>query len=114
MITLILIIFACSGVYAIVGNIIVYFTLIHRGIPVRSLWARTPTYLYRICAKATPSVGKSLRRFAFSTDIAFFFCNAGGTPPYPIHAIAYAATQFVKAEGENLALPFACLGKMPV
>ena len=72
MTTLVLIIFVCCVTYAVVGNLIVYVILVQRGIPVRSLWAGTPTYLYRICLDATPSVGKSLRRFAFSTDIAFF------------------------------------------
>jgi hypothetical protein len=71
MFTLLSIVLVLSGVYAIFGNIAIYFILVRRGIPVRTIWAGTPTYLYRICVKASPPVGQRLRRFAFSTDVAF-------------------------------------------
>jgi hypothetical protein len=63
--------FALSVLYAVLGNAVVYFILLRRGVPTRSLWAGTPFYLYRVCLGAGPTVGVRLRRFAYSTDIAF-------------------------------------------
>jgi hypothetical protein len=63
--------FVFSGLYAVLGNIIVYFILIRRKVTLRSIWAGTPGYLYRICVKERAIVGSRLRRFAFSTNIAF-------------------------------------------
>jgi hypothetical protein len=67
----IVIIFTFSVLYAVLGNVIVYLILIRRRVPVRSIWAGTPGYLYRICVKERTIVGNRLRRFALSTNIAF-------------------------------------------
>ena len=66
-----IIVFAVSSLYAVFGNVAVYLILSRRRVPMRSLWAGTPGYLYRVCKEATPVVGTSLQRFAFSTNIAF-------------------------------------------
>ena len=63
-------IFVFCVVYAVFGNLVVYLILSRRGVPMRFMWAGTPTYLYRVCAKS-PDVGVALRRFAASTNIAF-------------------------------------------
>ena len=64
-------VFALCVLYAVLGNALVYAILLRRGVPVRSLWAGTPVYLYRVCLEATPPVSKHLQRLAFSTNIAF-------------------------------------------
>jgi hypothetical protein len=66
-----LIAFAVAVLYAVLGNVAVYIVLMRRGVPVRSMWAGTPGYLYRVCARADGIVGAALRRFALSTNIAF-------------------------------------------
>jgi hypothetical protein len=68
---LFIIIFAFSCLYAVLGNIVVYFILIRRKVPLRFIWAGTPGYLYRICSKERTIVGDRLRLFALSTNIAF-------------------------------------------
>ena len=70
--------FAVSALYAVVGNAAVAWVLIRRSVPVRFLWSGTPGYLYRICAENTTTVGKYLRRFAFSTNVAFLVAAAIG------------------------------------
>ena len=67
---LIMVLFALSVVYAVVGNAVVYVVLLRRKVPVRSIWAGVPTYLYRVCAHADSKAGTALRRFALSTDVA--------------------------------------------
>lgn len=67
---LLMVLFAMSVVYAVIGNAVVYFVLLRRKVPVRSIWAGVPTYLYRVCANADSKVGTALRRFALSTDVA--------------------------------------------
>jgi hypothetical protein len=67
---ILIIIFVASVSFAVLGNAIVYIILVHRKVPLRSFWAGTPGYLYRVCVNS-PSVGTRLRRFAFSTNIAF-------------------------------------------
>jgi hypothetical protein len=67
---LIMVLFALSVVYAVVGNAVVYVVLLRRKVPVRSIWAGVPTYLYRVCANADSKVGTALRRLALSTDVA--------------------------------------------
>jgi hypothetical protein len=62
--------FALSVAYAVIGNAAVYVILRRRQVPVRHMWAGTPTYLYRVC-RDTPEVGARLRRFAASTDVVF-------------------------------------------
>jgi len=64
-------VFAISIGYAVIGNAAVLWILIRRGVQVRFLWSGTPGYLYRICAENTSTVGKGLRGFALSTNIAF-------------------------------------------
>ena len=64
--------FVFSVLYAVLGNLVVYLILSRRQIPMRFVWAGTPTYLYRVC-RQTPEVGLKLRRFAASTDVAFVF-----------------------------------------
>lgn len=66
-----ILLFALSVLYAVLGNVFVYGILIRRKIQVRSLWAGTPGYLYRVCATETAIIGPGLRRFALSTNIAF-------------------------------------------
>ncbi len=78
MIDLLLIIFALSVLYAVLGNAIVRVILRRRGVPVRWLWAGTPGYLYRVCAQATPTVGNHLRGFAYSTDVAWLIAMISG------------------------------------
>jgi hypothetical protein len=73
-----IIIFSFYVLYAVLGNIIVYFILIHRKVPLRSIWAGTPAYLYRICVRERTLVGDSLRRFAFTTNVAFLVAMALG------------------------------------
>jgi hypothetical protein len=67
---LIMVLFALSVVYAVIGNAVVYVVLLRRKVPVRSIWAGVPTYLYRVCANADSKVGTALRRLALSTDVA--------------------------------------------
>ena len=67
---LIMVLFALGVVYAVIGNAVVYVVLLRRKVPVRSIWAGVPTYLYRVCATADSKVGTALRRFALSTDVA--------------------------------------------
>lgn len=66
-----ILIFAFCGIYAVLGNVIVYFVLIRRKVPLRSIWAGTPGYLYHICLRERVIVSTRLRRFALSTNIAF-------------------------------------------
>jgi hypothetical protein len=61
--------FGFSVLYAVLGNAAVYFILRHREVPMRSIWAGTPGYLYRVCC-GTSVAGLGLRRFALSTNIA--------------------------------------------
>jgi len=68
---LVIVVFLLSVLYAVLGNTVVYVILIRRKVPLRSLWAGTPGYLYRVCKEATPIVSTGLQRFAFSTNIAF-------------------------------------------
>jgi hypothetical protein len=68
---LLIIIFALSIAYAVIGNVVVYVILIRRKVPVRFLWAGTPGYLYRICANQSGLVSSGLRKFALSTNILF-------------------------------------------
>ena len=63
--------FAAAVLYAVVGNVVVYFALRRRSVTLRPLWAGTPGYLYRVCVDAGAVVGMGLTRFAFSTVIAF-------------------------------------------
>ncbi len=70
MTTVLIFAFALSVLYAVLGNVVVYFILLRRGVPVRFLWSGTPGYLYRVCARATPSVSDRLRRFSYSTNVA--------------------------------------------
>lgn len=63
-------IFALSVVYAVLGNVVVFVILSRRRVPMRFMWAGTPTYLYRVCRRSS-AVGVLLRRFAASTDVAF-------------------------------------------
>jgi len=67
---LIMVLFALSVVYAVIGNAVVYVVLLRRKVPIRAIWAGVPTYLYRACANADSKVGTALRRFALSTDVA--------------------------------------------
>jgi len=67
---LLMILFAMSVVYAVIGNAVVYVVLLRRKVPIRAIWAGVPTYLYRACANADSKVGTALRRFALSTDVA--------------------------------------------
>jgi hypothetical protein len=62
-----------SVVYAVFGNVAVYLLLLRRHVPMKSLWAGAPGYLYRL----TPG-GTALRRFALTTNVAFvvaIFCG---------------------------------------
>ena len=63
-------IFVLSIVYAVLGNVVVYLILSRRKVPMRSMWAGTPTYLYRVC-RQSPVVGVVLCRFVASTNVAF-------------------------------------------
>lgn len=65
-----ILIFVFSVAYAVLGNVAVYVILARREVPIRFMWAGTPTYLYRLC-RQSPAVGVALRRFAASTDVAF-------------------------------------------
>ena len=67
---------ALSGLYAIFGNIVVYVVLIDRKIPVSFMWSGTPFYLYRVCGREPDKTGIVLKRFALSTNIAFFLTFA--------------------------------------
>ncbi len=75
---LLIIIFALSVLYAVLGNIIVYIILIRRKVGLRFIWTGTPGYLYRVCLKERTIVGNRLCRFAFSTNIAFLVAVATG------------------------------------
>jgi hypothetical protein len=61
--------FTGTVIYAVLGNAAVYVILVRRKIPVGFGWAGTPGYLYRICARASPTMPR-LRTFALSTNIA--------------------------------------------
>lgn len=65
-----------SGLYAIVGNIAVHAALVERKVPVRFMWSGTPFYLYNLCVREPEKAGIGLRKFAFSTNIAFFLAFA--------------------------------------
>jgi hypothetical protein len=69
---LVTILFTLSVLYAVLGNAIVYLILIRRKARMSTMWAGTPGYLYRVCVNEPTIVGPRLRRFAFSTNIAFF------------------------------------------
>ena len=69
--TVLIVAFGLSVLYAVLGNVVVYWLLVRRRVAVRFFWSGTPGYLYRVCAQATPSVGIHLRRFAYSTNVAF-------------------------------------------
>jgi hypothetical protein len=69
---------APCGLYALLGNLMVYGILNRRKVQLSSLWAGTPGYLYRVCARETEVVGPTLRRFALSTNIAFLMAMVFG------------------------------------
>jgi hypothetical protein len=71
MIDLLVLLLAVCIVYAVIGNAVVFVLLTRRKVPLRFMWAGTPTYLYRACVDAGSNVGAGLRRFAFSTNVAF-------------------------------------------
>jgi hypothetical protein len=60
------VVFIISVAYAVFGNVAVYWLLLRRHVPVKSLWAGAPGYLYRLTL-----AGTALRRFSLSTNIAF-------------------------------------------
>jgi hypothetical protein len=62
------------GVYAVVGNFLVYAMLVQRQIPVQFLWASTPGYLVRVCSENASLAGTKLLWFARSTVVALFVC----------------------------------------
>jgi hypothetical protein len=68
---LLVIAFAVSLVYAVLGNGLVYVLLARRGVAMRSMWVGTPGYLYRLCVGAEPPVRAWLKWFALSTNIVF-------------------------------------------
>jgi histidine triad (HIT) family protein len=70
--------FLLSAAYALLANLAVYFALAGRGVSMRAFWVGTPGYLYRVCVRAQPPVGASLRRIAFSSTIAFVLALALG------------------------------------
>jgi hypothetical protein len=63
--------FVLSVTYAVLGNAIVCLVLIRRKVSLSFFLAGTPGYLYRVCAQAGPVVGTPLRRFAWTTNVAF-------------------------------------------
>jgi hypothetical protein len=65
-----MILFAVSAMTGVLGNLVVYIVLIHRGVTIRHLWAGTPGYLYRLCVRNEPEVGVRLRRMAFVAHVA--------------------------------------------
>jgi hypothetical protein len=64
-----LFLFVLTVGYAVIGNAVVYVVLARRKVPVRFMWAGTPTYLYKVCVGAESTVGAGLRRFAFTTNV---------------------------------------------
>ena len=70
-------IFVFSALYAVISNIIVYSALKRRKIPLPFGRSGMPGYLYRVCAKE-PTVGTALRRFAFSTNVAYVIAFLSG------------------------------------
>ncbi len=68
-------VYLCFGLcfaYAVTGNAIVFLLLRRRKVPLNFMWSGTPGYLYRRCVDSGAAVGVTLRRFALSTNIAFF------------------------------------------
>ncbi|ABI81832.1 hypothetical protein Pcar_3212 [Syntrophotalea carbinolica DSM 2380] len=67
------------GLYAVIGNFVVYTILVWRGVSVDFLWAGTPGYLAKVCSKNIGLVGAKLTWVARSTDIAFIVVFLGGS-----------------------------------
>ena len=68
---IIYLLFFISGVYAIVGNLVVYNLIVKRGVTVKRFFAGYPGYLYSICVKSDV-VSNRVTRFALSTNYALF------------------------------------------
>ena len=66
-----LVMFATSVLYAVLGNLAVYFALRSSGIPTRSSMASVPGYLYRICSGSGESVSPKIRQLSWSTNVAW-------------------------------------------
>lgn len=71
-------VFAISTLYAGLADSVVYALLVRRGAKPRILWAGTPGYLYRVCARSGPLVGAGLRRLALSAGVASLAAIASG------------------------------------
>lgn len=63
--------FSAVGIYAVLGNLIAYTMLASHGVPVRFIFAGVPGYVYRASVEAGLGVSTNLRRFCFSTSVAF-------------------------------------------
>ena len=75
--------FALVATYAVLGNMVVYFVLVQRQVPVRFIWAGTPCYLAGVCSKHEP--GTKLLWFARSTDVAFLIGLLLGVSIFSVH-----------------------------
>ena len=62
--------FAICIAYGAIGNAVVLLILRRRKMPLRLIWSGTPFYLYGVCNRSSPPVGKVLTGVALSTNIA--------------------------------------------
>jgi hypothetical protein len=67
--SLALLAFVLTVLYAVVGNTMVLLILIRRKAPLRFMWSGTPFYLYGMCNRLSPP-SPALKAFALSTNIA--------------------------------------------
>ena len=57
--------------YAIIGNVAAYVLMSRRGVPMKSVWAGTPGYLYKACRDSDVDSGCTARFLAFTSSLAF-------------------------------------------
>jgi hypothetical protein len=57
--------------YAGFGNIAAYLIMNHRDVPMKSIWAGTPGYLYRVCRTSDVEAGSAAKFLALTSSLAF-------------------------------------------
>jgi hypothetical protein len=62
--------FVIAILYGVIGNLVVWFVLSHRKVPMRFMMSAIPFYLYGACNRLLPP-SPALKRFALSTNVSF-------------------------------------------